>query len=55
MSPATHERFEEAIAARIDADRDVLARRWLERLLALIPVPPKDVFPTDALLDHIPT
>ena len=54
MSPASHERFEEAIAARIDADRHALAARWLERLLALIPVSAEDVFPTDALLDHIP-
>jgi signal transduction histidine kinase len=54
MSPAAHERFEEAIAARMDADRHALATRWLERLMTLIPVPPKDVFPTDALLDHVP-
>jgi len=54
MSPAAHESFEEAIAARIEADRHALATRWLERLMTLIPVPPMDVFPTDALLDHVP-
>jgi signal transduction histidine kinase len=46
--------FEAAIAARIDFDRDALARRWLMRLTELLPVRPKEVFPSEALLDHIP-
>jgi signal transduction histidine kinase len=54
MSASTHETFEEAIAARVNEDRHALARRWLERLMVLVPVSPQDVFPTDALLDHIP-
>ena len=54
MASTTPEAFAAAIAARIDSDRHELAARWLERLVALIPVPPDDVFPTEALLDHIP-
>ncbi len=54
MASTTHETFAAAIAARIESDRHVLAARWLDRLTALIPVPPKDVFPTEDLLDHIP-
>lgn len=54
MSSATRETFEEAIAARVDRERHALATRWLERLTALIPVSALDVFPSDALLDHIP-
>jgi signal transduction histidine kinase len=46
--------FEAAIAARIDFDRHALARRWLVRLTELLPVRPKEVFPSEALLDHIP-
>ena len=54
MTGTTPEAFAAAIAARIDADRHQLAERWLERLAALIPVAPDDVFPTEALLDHVP-
>jgi signal transduction histidine kinase len=31
-----------------------LAERWLDRLVALVPVDARSVFPTDLLLDHIP-
>jgi signal transduction histidine kinase len=51
---AAMEGFQSAIGAQIDLDRDALAMRWFERLTALIPVLPNDVFPTDALLAHIP-
>jgi signal transduction histidine kinase len=37
------------------AAHQVLAQQWLERLHALLPVAENDVFPTDHLLDHIPT
>ena len=37
------------------AAHQVLALRWLERLHALLPIAANDVFPTDHLLDHIPT
>jgi signal transduction histidine kinase len=54
MPSPTFETFAATIAARIEAERYTLATRWLDRLIALIPVGPNDVFPTDALLDHIP-
>jgi signal transduction histidine kinase len=34
--------------------RTVLAGRWLNRIAARISLPPRGVFPTDELLDHIP-
>src|SRR5215831_7482488 len=36
------------------AEHRVLAARWLERLLTLIPVDAREVFPSESLLDHIP-
>ena len=54
MSPPTDDTFASTIAARIANERYHLATRWLDRLIALIPVGPNDVFPTEALLDHIP-
>ena len=47
--------FGRAIGASIqDAHRE-LAERWLERLVALVPVEPNSVFSTALLLDHIPS
>ena len=43
------------IAERMVAEHQVLAARWLERLNAVLPVAANDVFPTDHLLDHIPS
>ena len=43
-----------AIADRMGAEHQALAARWFERLLALLPVDAKEVFPSDSLLDHIP-
>src|SRR5512145_1279616 len=37
------------------AEHQAMAARWLERLNALLPVGPNEVFPTDHLLDHIPS
>src|SRR5882672_5173777 len=54
MPSATDESFAAAIAARIDAERFALSARWLDRLTTSLPVPPNDVFASDALLDHIP-
>jgi len=54
MSLPTDDTFAATIAARISAERYALATRWLDRLIALIPVGPNEVFPTEALLDHIP-
>jgi signal transduction histidine kinase len=53
-SSVTHEPFAGAIAARMHADRQALAQRWLGRLSTLVPVPASEVFPTETLLDHIP-
>ena len=46
--------FGELIGARMRAAQASLASLWLNRLNEFVPVPPADVFPTDALLDHIP-
>jgi signal transduction histidine kinase len=47
--------FPALIAARIRlADRD-LASRWLAQLKDLLPVDVNDIFPTDQILDHIPS
>jgi signal transduction histidine kinase len=47
--------FGAQIAERMTAEHQSLAARWLERLNALLPVEPNEVFPTDHLLDHIPS
>ncbi|HEX8031060.1 MAG TPA: HAMP domain-containing sensor histidine kinase [Vicinamibacterales bacterium] len=47
--------FAEAIADRIAAEHTVLAARWFARLHDLLPVGASEVFPTDSLLDHIPS
>ena len=47
--------FAEAIADRIAAEHATLAARWFARLHDLLPVGAEDVFPSDQLLDHIPT
>jgi len=52
LSVATE--FGDTLAARIAAEHLTLASRWLNRLTQLVPVDAKEVFPTDALLDHIP-
>ncbi|MEO8910276.1 MAG: HAMP domain-containing sensor histidine kinase [Gemmatimonadaceae bacterium] len=51
--------FENCILARVLADRmrenrDDLTRRWLDRISARVSVDPNRIFPTDALLDHVP-
>lgn len=46
--------FESVIADRIISQYQDLAARWFERLVDLLPVDARDVFPTDSLLDHIP-
>jgi signal transduction histidine kinase len=37
------------------AEHRTLAGRWFERLLDLLPVDARSVFPTESLLDHVPT
>jgi len=46
--------FEDLIAERMRAEHHALAGRWFERLLTLIPVDAREVFPSESLLDHIP-
>jgi signal transduction histidine kinase len=46
--------FADVIAARMQAEHRALAARWFERLLDLLPVDARDVFPTESLLDHVP-
>ena len=47
--------FTEAIAERMAADHALLAARWFSRLHDLLPVDANEVFPSDSLLDHIPS
>jgi signal transduction histidine kinase len=46
--------FSDLIAERMRVEHRMLAARWFERLLDLLPVQARDVFPTASLLDHIP-
>jgi signal transduction histidine kinase len=46
--------FGRLIGARMRAEHESLAGRWLDRLNQLLPVALNDVFPSRALLDHIP-
>jgi len=46
--------FGDLIAERMRAEHRMLAARWFERLLDLLPVEARAVFPTDTLLDHVP-
>jgi len=47
--------YAEAIADRIAAEHALLAARWFARLRDLLPVAADEVFPSDSLLDHIPS
>ncbi len=46
--------FGDLIAARVRSEHRVIASRWFERLVDLIPVNARDIFPTESLLDHVP-
>jgi len=46
--------FDELIAERMRVEHRTLATRWFERLLVILPVDARDVFPTNNLLDHVP-
>ena len=47
--------FAESIADRLAAEHTGLAARWFARLGDLLPVDASEVFPSDSLLDHIPS
>ena len=46
--------FGDLIGARMRDEHQQLAARWFTRLLDLVPVNARDVFPTESLLDHVP-
>src|SRR6478752_4957536 len=46
--------FGDVIAERIRAEHRALATRWFERLLDILPVDAREIFPTESLLDHVP-
>ena len=46
--------FGDLIGARMRVEHQQLAARWFTRLLDLVPVNARDVFPTESLLDHVP-
>jgi signal transduction histidine kinase len=60
-SPAPEEDFEfenctlaKALADRMRSSSDELTHRWLDRISARVRLDPNRIFPTDALLDHVP-
>src|SRR6185312_4143541 len=52
---AAAEDYTAVMSQRVGAQRLVLAAEWLQRLQQVIPVAANDVFPSDKLLDHVPT
>lgn len=46
--------FGDLIAERMRGAHRMLAARWFDRLLDLLPVDAQDVFPSQSLLDHVP-
>lgn len=55
MAIVSTENYADVVSQRVSAERSVLAARWLNRLNELLLVEPNAVFPSDQLLDHIPT
>jgi len=55
MTAATVEDFASTISQRVEAERQALAGDWLRRLSELLTVDANDVFPSEQLLDHIPS
>ncbi len=55
MADLTAADFGALIAERIQAEHVAISARWLERLKGMLSVDTNEVFPTDHLLDHIPT
>ena len=55
MTPLTVQDYAAVIAASIAAERLTLAGRWLARLRELLTVTANEVFPSEQLLDHIPS
>ena len=55
LTPVTAQDYPAVIAARIGAERLSLAAKWLARLRELLTVTANEVFPSEQLLDHIPS
>jgi len=46
--------FADFISTRMRSEHRTLAARWFDRLLDLLPVDARDIFPSESLLDHVP-
>src|SRR5580765_496250 len=46
--------FGDLIASRMRVEHRTLATRWFQRLLDVLPVDAREIFPTESLLDHVP-
>src|SRR6476646_6633934 len=55
LPSATAEDFASIVSQRVEAERHALAGDWLRRLSELLTVDANDVFPSEQLLDHIPS
>jgi signal transduction histidine kinase len=55
MTSLTANSYDAVIAARMSAERLIISARWLARLRELLTVDLNDVFPSEQLLDHIPS
>jgi signal transduction histidine kinase len=49
------DKYADVVSRRVAAERLPLAERWLERLNELLLVDTNEVFPSEKLVDHIPT
>jgi signal transduction histidine kinase len=43
-----------ALARHLRESREVLVRRWIERIIDRVSIEPNRIFPTEELLDHVP-
>ena len=43
-----------ALADALRDAREMLVRRWLDRIPDRVAIPPNRIFPTEELLDHVP-
>jgi signal transduction histidine kinase len=55
MSIVAADDYAGIVSVRLASERLNLAREWLDRLRMLLSVEANDIFPSDQLLDHIPT
>jgi len=55
MTPLAAQGYHAVIAARVAAERLTIAGQWLTRLREVLTVTANEVFPSEQLLDHIPS